>query len=258
MTKQTLLELTQEVLSSLDGDEVNSISDTTESAQVATIVRRVYYDIISRSNLPEHFDLFELTASGDSLKPTLMYRPARVNQLIWIKYDKIMDGETAPNYQMVDYKDPTSFLAMMDSLNTDETDVASFTHTIEGDSITFNYRNDKAPDWWTSFDDYTFVFDSYDAEVDTTLQKNKTKCYGLVDVTWTHNDAFTPDLDAQQFSLLVNEAKSLAWAELKQAQHMKAEQSARRQWIHLQQSKNALPAKRGEFFSNLPNYGRRR
>ena len=258
MTKQTLLELTQEVLSSLDGDEVNSISDTTESAQVATIIRRVYYDIISRSNLPEHFDLFELTASGDSSKPTLMYRPARVNQLIWLKYDKRLLGDTAPNIQLVDYMPPTEFAKMMHALNLDDTDVLSFDHTISGDAVTFLYRNDKAPDWWTSFDDYTFVFDSFDDEIDDTLQKTKTVCYGLVDVEWTVNDAFIPDLDAQQFSLLVNEAKSLAWAELKQAQHAKAEQSARRQWIHLQQSKNALPAKRGEFFSQLPNYGRKR
>lgn len=256
--RMTLLEITQEILSSMDSDEVNSISDTTESAQVATIIRRVYYDIVSRTSLPEHFELFELTASGDSSKPTLMYRPAKVNQLIWLKYDKQMLGDTASNYELVNYMPPTEFANMMHSLNTDETDVASFDHTISGDSITFLYRNDKAPDWWTSFDDYTFVFDSFDAEVDTTLQKTKTVCYGLVGVDWTLADGFYPDLDAQQFPLLVNEAKSLAWAELKQAQHMKAEQSARRQWIHLQQSKNALPSKRGEFFSQLPNYGRKR
>ena len=40
--KFTLLEMVQEILSDMDSDEVDSIEDTVEAEQVATIVRSTY------------------------------------------------------------------------------------------------------------------------------------------------------------------------------------------------------------------------
>jgi len=73
--KRTLLDYTQSILSSLNSAEVNSIGDTTESLQVAEILRTTYYNILGRAELPEHEKLFQLTSSGDPTKPTLMFRP---------------------------------------------------------------------------------------------------------------------------------------------------------------------------------------
>ncbi len=68
-----------------------------------------------------------------------------------------------------------------------------------------------------------------------------------------------PELLPQQFQLLINEAKSLAWAELKQVPHQKAELSARRNWRHLQRTRKSVPD--GTFnskvnFDRLPNFAR--
>ena len=57
--KYTLLEMTQDILSNMSSDEVNSISDTTESLQVATIIKQKYFDLISRVNRPEHDQLIQ-------------------------------------------------------------------------------------------------------------------------------------------------------------------------------------------------------
>jgi hypothetical protein len=86
--KYTLLEMTQRILSSIDGDEVNSISDTVEAEQVAFIIQSVYYDIASSMELPEHETLFSLDASADYDKPVLMTLPTGVTDLQWLKYDK--------------------------------------------------------------------------------------------------------------------------------------------------------------------------
>jgi hypothetical protein len=86
MATKTLLELTQDVLSSIDSDEVNSISDTVESMQIATIIKNKYYDILTRSNLPLDNQLFQLNPSNDSSLPVLMYVPAAVDHIEWIKY----------------------------------------------------------------------------------------------------------------------------------------------------------------------------
>ena len=66
--KYTLLQLVQTIASSMDSDEVNSISDSTESLQIANIVRSVYYDLINRAKLPEHFTLVTLEASVDNTR----------------------------------------------------------------------------------------------------------------------------------------------------------------------------------------------
>jgi len=64
-----------------------------------------------------------------------------------------------------------------------------------------------------------------------------------------------PALDSTQFSLLVNQSKALAFAELKQQVHSIAERRARRAWIRLQKKKQNIPAN-AEGFIHSPNYGR--
>jgi hypothetical protein len=253
--KYTLLDMTQTILSSMDSDEVNSINDSTESLQVAKIIKTAYSDILTRANLPEHYSLVSLEASGDSDKPVLMTLPDTVAEILWLKYDKATTDDTDIQMRQVDYKPLDEFLNDMHNLDASDTIVDTFTHTIGDNTITFLYVNDKAPSYYTTFDDYTVIFDSYDNTVDTTLQKSKTLAYAKNVIPFTMSDTFTPDLDEQQFNLLLNEAKSLAWAELKQAPHQKAEASARRGWTNLQSSK--FRTERQSFFDRLPNYGRK-
>ena len=96
--QQTLLQITQTILSALDSDEVNSIDDTVESQQVATLLRQVYYDIATDLDLKEHEGMLEINASTDPLKPTLMTIPTDVSDVKWLKYDNRADSDTTPNY----------------------------------------------------------------------------------------------------------------------------------------------------------------
>lgn len=247
--KLTLLDLTQNILSSLSSDEVNSINDTTESRQVVEIIRTVYFNMIARAKLPEHLQLFQLTASGDPDFPTLMYRPDNVSKIDWIKYDIHTTSEPDLSYAYVTILPLQQFLDMTNQFDPDDSDVESFIL----DDITYYYTNDDRPNFCAVVKDYQIVFDSYDATVDGTLQESKTMCYGQIVPTFTLADSFTPDLDNQQFPLLLNEAKSLAFFELKQAPHEKAEQEARRQWRHLQKEKELV---KPNGFNALPKYGR--
>jgi hypothetical protein len=253
----TLLEMVQDILSAMDSDEVNSISDTTESLQVATAVKHAYFDIVSRANLPEHFELFELNASNDPLKPTLMYVPDGALNVLWVKYNKIMDGETEDSFQRVNYLSPEDFFDRFFTYRDQgQNDVVKF--TISGpnsSSIDVTALNNKAPDFYTSFNDKEILFDSYDSEVDTTLMKNKTICYGEFAPVFLMEDSFVPDLDSRQFSLLYNESKASCFADLKQTSNVRAEDKVRKGWVTLQHQKSAVPA-RPSFFDTTPNYGR--
>jgi|SRR6185503_875780 len=262
--KYTLLELTQTVLSSMDSDEINSINDTVESQQVVEVIKTVYDDIISRGDLTTNKTPFNLTASTDPLKPIIMTKPEGIERIEWIKYNTQKLADTVPAWTNMTYIPPMDFIDYMHGYNQTESNVESFTHTIDSYVITFTYRNDVAPHYYTSFDDNEIFFDSYDAEVDSTLQSSKSLCYGLKITDFQKTDTFVPNLQPQQFALLLNEAKSLAWAELKQSVHQKAEVSARRNWRHLQKTRQEIPNTSGDLLNNahnfdrLPNYARRR
>jgi hypothetical protein len=255
--KYTLLEIVQTILSSMDGDEVNSINDTVESSQVAQIVKDTYFDIVSRMDLPEHYSLFELEASGTGTKPTLMFMPSDVRDLLWVKYNNQLVGETSPKYEPVLFKPLDEFINAMYNLSTEDPNVGTFTHTINGDSNVFLYHNDAFPTFYTTFDDRTLVFDSFLSSQESFLQKNQTQAYGLMSPTWTNDDAFVPNLDANLFSLLRNEAKAAAFAELKQVANQWAIDKSRRGWIAYQGDKK-MGVKGTTEFDRLPNYGRRR
>lgn len=241
--KLSLLELTQNILSALDSDEVNSISDTAEARQVAQVIRTAYFNIVSRANLTEHQQLFSLDSSGF----VIMTKPEHVSRIDWIKYNKF-DG-VDDNYVYVTILPLQQFLDMSHQLNSSDITVDSF--SLNGE--TFYYKNDKQPDFCTIVADNYIVFDSVDLSIDSQLQTSKTLCFGLIIPIFLIEDSFIPDIDEQQFPLLLNEAKSLAFLELKQIAHDQAVLESRRQWRSLQRNKELS---RQKYFDQLPNFSR--
>ena len=84
--KQTLVQLVQSILSSMSSDEINSIGDTTESMQVANIVKETYFNVTNRAGLPDQFELFQLNPFTDPNQPVMMTRPDNISKMAWIKY----------------------------------------------------------------------------------------------------------------------------------------------------------------------------
>jgi hypothetical protein len=160
------------------------------------------------------------------------------------------------------YLPPEDFINYIHQYRSSETNISTFSHSINGFIVQFTYRNDFPPQYFTSFNDSEIFFDSYDNLVDNTLQASKTLCFGAKITDFAKQDDYVPQLQPQQFALLLNEAKSLAWAELKQAVHQKAEQGARRNWTHLQKTRQEVPNSNkldsGSAFDKFPNFARRR
>lgn len=355
--KLTNLEYTQSILSSLGSDEVNSISDTAESLQVASILRTTYFNILTRAGIQEHRQLIQLQPSLDPDIPTLMYVPDGIKSMEWLQYfnnnpndeadgtgthginvDIVTPGiswsttssstntiglgsktftvasstlpifigqivtatsgvntmtgtvtsyasttliinvtsivgsgtfsswtiqattaqNTIPGYQYVTILPVQQFLDMT-NFNPNNTNVRSFVFTDSQNGFpgtyTFYYKNDKQPQYCTILSNYYVIFDGYDSAVDDTLQASKTRGYGWVTPVWRMEDDFVPDLKEDQVPLLLNEAKSLAFFEIKQQAHGKAEQESKRQWSSLQKNKSVT--ERPTYFDALPDFGRR-
>lgn len=252
--KFTLLDMTQEILQAMESDEVASIEDTTESLAVATLIRSVFYDLAIDLGLPEHETLFELDASGSSLRPTLMTVPDNVALVRTISYNYKETGDDYSNYVELKFKPFQEFLLDQNNLRNQTADVGEMTFTKNDESFEVMYASNKMPQYFTTMDDRTFLFDSYDSAEDTTLQKSKTLCMGVIYPTFDLDDDFTPDLDPSQFSLLKNRAKVRAFVEFKQTQNAEAASEARRQKIIVQKRKRSSPDTAAIF--KLPRYGR--
>lgn len=238
--RYTLLEIVQEILSSMDSDSVSTITETDEAYQVALLVRGVYYDLATELELDEHEGLFELTASGDADKPTLMTVPSNVIRLDWIRYNNIVSTDTYDNWVKVDFVPFNTFVERQGGLRTLTSGVGELTYTQNSEDYTIMYKTDQMPLYYTTMDDYTLIFDSYDSDEDTTLQASKTMCYGSVYPTFTLADATAPDLEPQQFAYFRNRAKVRAFAELKQAQNQDAAYETKRQKIAVQKKRRLV------------------
>jgi len=257
--KYTLLEIVQLILASLEDDEVDSINDTETALTVAGMVKQCFFDIVGRADLPEHYDFFELNPSGDTTRPTVMYLPSTALNINSLKYNNFTTGlDDGVRYLPVTYLSLTDFLDHMDSISTDndETNVLTFQDTVGTATIDFVVYNDKHPEYYTTANNNTLYFDSFMLSEDAFLVGNKTRAYGLTVPGFDLDDSYIPDLDAQQFQLLINEAKALAHYDLKQTLHPKAEKTARNNWISIQKRKKSIPYPYSGL-NNIPNYGRK-
>jgi hypothetical protein len=250
MAKLTLLDMVQDIANDLETDEINSISDTIESVQIAQIVKTSFFEMIASRNWPHLKRTFQLTSSSDPAYPTHMRLPEDVKELIMVSYDKKKSGESRDKYQEIYWVEPEEFLYKSNQRNIDNSNVDSIT---DFGGVPFNIYNDRAPTYFTSFDDEWIVADAYDSAVDSVLQTSKTQALGYISPTWSHTDTAIPDLPEEAFPALLEEAKSTAFVVLKQMPNEKAEQKAGRQHRRL-----ARKAWRVDGGVRYPNYGRKR
>lgn len=248
--KKTLLEIVVDIANDIDTDPINSISDTSESEQIAQIVKSTYDAILSNRNWPHTKKLVNITPSGDSEKPIIMTIDEPIKELISVYYNKAKSGETRLRFDPVKYIEPDDMLRVFYGRNTDEANVVQVDG---GNGQVFVAYNDRHPSYFTSFDDNTLVFDAWDSDVDTTLQSSKTQVRAYVTPAFVLADDFIPDLPEEAFTYLIEEAKSKAALKIAQKPDEKAEQESKRQnqWLSRKNWRVAGGVK-------YPNYGRNR
>lgn len=246
MPKYTLLEMTQDILNDMDGDEVTSIDDTMEATQVANIIRTTFNLMMDNKDWPHTKGIIQFVASGTTARPTHMTLASNVKKILSVNYDKRLTTETQLKFIEVVYKNPDDFLRMTNSRNNDDSNIEVVTDL---SGITYLIRNDLAPQYYTSFDDETIIFDSFDNVVDSTLQASKVQCIGYSIPTFTLVDAHVADLPMEAFGYLLEESKSKASLKLRQSQDVKAEIESRKQGAWL--SRNAFTIAGGIKYYNF-------
>lgn len=230
MAKMSLLDMVQDILSDLDADEVNSVDDTVEATQVAQIIKTCYFEMISNRNWPHLKKVIQLDASNELSRPNYLKMPERLKELSSFKYRSTSDSDSVVTYNDVKYLHPDEFLRLVSSRSVSNVNTSEI-EDVSG--VKLYIYNNKAPSYWTSFDDVYLITDSYDQAVEATLQKQNTQCLAYMEPLWERSDDYVPDLPSEAFSALLEEAKSTAFIVLKQMANQKSEQKAGRQqrWL---------------------------
>lgn len=242
--KRTLLQIVQNILSDMDSEDVNSISDSIEAEQIASVVRDVYYNMVSTRMIPEHQELIRLVSLSNSARPTHFQVPESVKRIDFLRYN--ISTTNGTDFKQIEYIEPLVFL----TLNRDGDNVDTV-YDVNGNTPIL-VRNNKMPDYYTSFDDLHIVMDSYDSNVDNILAESKTQALGHKVPAFNINDNFTPDLDEVLFPYLIAESKSTCFSLFKSGVDQKVEQAARRQKSYMQSDMYRVKKE-----NKRPYYGRR-
>lgn len=242
--RTTLLEFVQSILSDMDSEPVNSINDSIEALQIASVIEDTFYNFVSARKIPEHQQLIKLTALADSNYPTHFEYVGEGIEIIRYNIDPDA-GEV--NYRTIKYLHPTRFLELNNHTSTSNTMLVSDKNA--GTNIVI--RTDIMPTYYTSFDDKYVVMDGYDSTVDDTLQESKIQAWGTVIPAFTTSDTYVIDADETVLPYLMAEAKSACFSLFKGGPDPKVEQSARRLKSYIQNDMY-----RSKMTPKRPTYGR--
>lgn len=239
--KTTLLQIVQSILSDMDSEDVNSISETVEAMQIASVVEDTYYNMIAARDIPEHNKLMSLTSLSDTAKPTHFKYPDNTKHVETIEYNVGTVAEK--NFRGIKFIEPLTFLNLMD-------ESAKLVATVDG-GISIFVSTDRHPTYYTSFDDEHIIMDSIDLSVETILSSSKIRAVGSTYPTFSQTDGFEPDLDNTLLPLLLAEAKSACFSLFKGGPDPKVEQAARRLKSYKQNDMH-----KSTRVNKKPNYGR--
>lgn len=245
--KYSVLGIVQQMLNDTDGDEVNSIDDTTESMQAAYILRSSYDNIITNSSIEYFHRGIQFDGVSDTDKPNYLKLPENIQEMTYLAYD-VSTKDKPITFQEMKYLYPDEFLAKQSSLNSTKDNVE---RVKDYNGLVYFIANNRAPMYWTSFDDQYIVFDSYNKEVESTIHKEKTQGMAYISPKFVMEDDWIPDLPADMFPYLISEAKASFSNKIRQMQSVTDEA-----WSTLHRRRMSRKNWQAKGGIRLPNYGK--
>lgn len=253
MESRSLLQIVNDVMVSLDLDQVSSITESTEAAQVAAIIRNEYYKLAADEAWDHVLVATRLDGLSDTNRPTMMKLPTTLAEVDVIKYDNTETGDT--NKTITDitfYENPNDFLDLVHNRNSGDSNVLVKWTESGSQGVPVFILNDVGPTFCTTFDGTHIVFDAYNAVEDSTLQSSKSIALGLQAAAWTASETFVPDLPVRLFPLFTSKCKITANEQLRQVSLAQEKRDFAKSYNKLQR-RHSIENK-----ATKPNYGRNR
>jgi hypothetical protein len=250
MSKLTVLDVVQTYLDYVDGFEVDSIFDSDESMQCATIAEHMYYTVIDKyKDFQFKSNIDTLEGLGDTNTPALMKIPDRVSYVQYARVQYNVSTTGGVKYKNVKWLAPDDFL---DYINGRTTEINGAEEMVVND-VPLVVLNNRFPEYFTSFDDQYVVFDSYNKDYDSTLQEDKTQVISQSSDSFIKDDSFVIPLPDWAHSGYQDLVISEAAQALRQMDIPSASMRARKFLAELQMQQIRL----GKKYNTKRSYGRR-
>ncbi len=244
MATKTVLEYVQGALDIMEGDEVDDISDTVESMQVAKQLAETYYELLNRQEWEFLKGPLTLTAAADVAFPTKFLVPSRLRHLHNLWYNKTGAQSTTE----LCYVEPVEFLRRC-SVDGENRSLITLPSQLQ-----WYVETDKHPTFYTTFDDQSIYCNSYDVSIESTLQASKVSAYGLANPDLTLDNDFVPTLPEHMVPLLTAALNAACSLNLKQVASPTDDRRERRQLAQARRT-NSKIASRDDYYAN--KFGRR-
>jgi len=254
--KLTLLKVVQSYLNRTDGFYVNSIFETDESLQVAEIAQEVFYDMYEMyRNSSFTLKLRKLDAVSDTSKPNYLRMPDNMQRIqesrVYYDVRDLSNSETQ-NYRELTYLTPVEFLD--NAQKTLKTTTTNFIEITDFNGTRFPVQTNKAPQFYTSFDDEYLVFDSLNKDDDSTLQSSKSRVHSSEEPVFLLQDDYIIEIPDHLTSLYRDLVLVETYSALRQEPApIEVQRRARTGRIRMQQDQNRI----GNAGRVLINYARR-
>ena len=256
MEKLTLLQMTQNILSAMNSDEVNSITDTVESMQVAEEIHNTFRDLYTDHDVAQFEGIINLDSPANTATPNILTLPDNVQELRWLKYRDFRNTAGPLIYNELIYLDPDMFVRMI----VDAPDPASYVLVpiISTSSNTFPIPNNQVPKYYTIFlPDQAIVTDGFDQTYESFLTPASSLAWGVQYETFTMDDNFIPSLPANEFPQLLAEAKAACFINIKQEPNQLETVRARHQRVASMRRRSIVPGQSKGALTSV-DYSRKR
>ena len=233
MTKRTILKLVQDLAAGISSDEIDTLDETIEATEIATILSQTLQEVLDRKTwefMKDKVKQLDDRAGGSTQLNTLLI-PSDVLHINCLRYrddnDKFFD---------VTYLQACDFIAKLQSRTSTQDDIDII---INSDGVELLVKNDIVPQYWTSFDEETITFDAYNLATGTgNLIEDSVIIADVMPVTdFTDPDAVL-NIPERMETLVFNEALVTCNYRIRQTRDPRADRVARRQGISLRENEH--------------------
>lgn len=231
MSKKTILELVQKIGHAISSDEIDALGESQEALDIIEILKQTYDEVLDRRTwefMKDRILQLDDRTGGDPMLTNLLI-PTAVLKIQCVRY--LDDND---KYRDLRYLSPAEFVTMLHRNDPADADV---TTVLSPDGVPLYIKTDKAPQYWTSFDETYITMDSYESDKTTGVVGASSAIIATVKpvADFTTPTATLP-IPERMETLILNEAKVTANYILRQTQDPRAETVARRQGISLREN----------------------
>lgn len=237
MAKRTILQLVQQLGEAIGSDEIDTLNETIEASEIATILEQTVTEIISRKRwefLKDRVRQLDARAGGSTQLNTLVI-PDDVTRINCVRY-RDTNNTNVTTFLDVTYMQPCEFIQFVQARDSADTNITAIAND---DGVLINVLTDNTPTRWTSFDEENITFDAYDASVGTgNLIADSVIIADIVPVIDYTDPTATLKVPERMESLIFNEALSYSNYRLRQTRDPKADLVAARQHRSLREQEH--------------------